>query len=90
VLSGFADISLLQLLMVRSPLRWFASVIGGLAGLRHGRADAAGNWCRWSAPGRVVPIIAISAIFTNLSRTVAYFRYGRSPPCADRGGGRRR
>ncbi len=73
VLSGFADISLLQLLMV-AAVALFASVIGGLAGYGTGALMPL-VLVPMVGAGSVVPIIAISAIFTNLSRTVAYFRY---------------
>jgi uncharacterized membrane protein YfcA len=73
VLSGFADISPLQLLMVAS-MALFASVIGGLAGYGTGALMPLVLVPLIGAEP-VVPIIAISAIFTNLSRTAAYFRY---------------
>jgi uncharacterized membrane protein YfcA len=73
VLSGFADISLLQILLVAS-VALFASVIGGLAGYGTGALMPLVLVPLVGAEP-VVPIIAISAIFTNLSRTVAYFRY---------------
>ena len=73
IVSGFADISLLQLLLV-ALMALFASIIGGLAGYGTGAlmplvlVPLIG-----AAP--VVPIIAISAILTNLSRAAAYLRY---------------
>lgn len=73
MLSGFADISLLQLLVV-AAVALFASVIGGLAGYGTGALMPL-VLVPMVGAGPVVPIIAISAIFTNLSRTVAYFRY---------------
>jgi uncharacterized membrane protein YfcA len=73
VLSGFSDISLLQILLVAS-VALFASVIGGLAGYGTGALMPLVLVPLVGAEP-VVPIIAISAIFTNLSRTVAYFRY---------------
>jgi uncharacterized membrane protein YfcA len=73
VLSGFADISLLQFVMVAS-MALFASVIGGLAGYGTGALMPLVLVPLIGAEP-VVPIIAISAIFTNLSRTAAYFRY---------------
>ena len=73
VLSGFADISLLQILLV-AFVALFASVIGGLAGYGTGALMPLVLVPLVGAEP-VVPIIAISAIFTNLSRTVAYFRY---------------
>jgi uncharacterized membrane protein YfcA len=76
-LSGFADISLLQLFVV-AAVALFASVIGGLAGYGTGALMPLVLVPLIGAEP-VVPIIAISAIFTNLSRAVAYLRY------ADRG-----
>jgi uncharacterized membrane protein YfcA len=73
LLSGFADISLLQILLV-AAVALFASVIGGLAGYGTGALMPLVLVPLVGAEP-VVPIIAISAIFTNLSRTVAYFRY---------------
>jgi uncharacterized membrane protein YfcA len=73
VLSGFADISLPQLLLV-AAVALFASVIGGLAGYGTGALMPLVLVPLVGAEP-VVPIIAISAIFTNLSRTAAYFRY---------------
>jgi uncharacterized membrane protein YfcA len=73
VLSGFADISLLQLLMI-AAVALFASVIGGLAGYGTGALMPL-VLVPMVGAGPVVPIIAISAIFTNLSRASAYFRY---------------
>jgi uncharacterized membrane protein YfcA len=73
VFSGFADISLPQLLLV-AAVALFASVIGGLAGYGTGALMPLVLVPLVGAEP-VVPIIAISAIFTNLSRTAAYFRY---------------
>jgi uncharacterized membrane protein YfcA len=73
ILSGFADISLLQLLLV-AGVALFASVIGGLAGYGTGALMPLVLVPLIGAEP-VVPIIAISAVFTNLSRTVAYLRY---------------
>lgn len=73
LLSGFADISLLQLLLVAS-VALFASVIGGLAGYGTGALMPLVLVPLVGAEP-VVPIIAISAIITNISRFVAYFRY---------------
>ena len=72
-LSGFADISIVQLLLVAGD---GAVRLGDRrAGrLRHRRADAAGAGAVIGAEP-VVPIIAISSIFTNLSRFTAYLRY---------------
>jgi uncharacterized membrane protein YfcA len=73
VFPGFADISLLQLLLVAS-VALFASVVGGLAGYGTGALMPLVLVPLVGAEP-VVPIIAISAIFTNLSRTAAYRRY---------------
>lgn len=73
VASGFADISLTQLLLV-ACVALFASVVGGLAGYGTGALMPLVLVPLIGAEP-VVPIIAISSIFTNLSRFVAYFRY---------------
>jgi uncharacterized membrane protein YfcA len=73
VLSSIADISLFQLLLV-AAMALFASVIGGLAGYGTG-ALMPMVLVPLVGAEPVVPIIAISAIFTNLSRAAAYFRY---------------
>jgi uncharacterized membrane protein YfcA len=73
IISGFADISLLQLLLV-AAVALFASVIGGLAGYGTGALMPL-ILVPLIGAEPVVPIIAISSIFTNLSRFVAYFRY---------------
>jgi uncharacterized membrane protein YfcA len=72
-IAGFADISLLQLLLV-AGVALFASIVGGLAGYGTGALMPLVLVPLVGAEP-VVPIIAISAILTNLSRTVAYFRY---------------
>jgi uncharacterized membrane protein YfcA len=73
IVSGFADISLLQLLLV-ACVALFASLIGGLAGYGTGALMPLVLVPLVGAEP-VVPIIAISAIFSNLSRATAYFRY---------------
>jgi uncharacterized membrane protein YfcA len=73
VLSSLADISPLQLLLV-AVVALFASVVGGLAGYGTG-ALMPMVLVPLVGAEPVVPIIAISAIFTNLSRATAYFRY---------------
>jgi uncharacterized membrane protein YfcA len=73
ILSGFADISVAQLLLV-AGVALFASVIGGLAGYGTGALMPLVLVPLIGAEP-VVPIIAISSIFTNLSRFTAYFRY---------------
>jgi uncharacterized membrane protein YfcA len=73
LLSGFADISVWQLLLV-AGMALFASVIGGLAGYGTGALMPLVLVPLIGAEP-VVPIIAISSIFTNLSRLAAYLRY---------------
>jgi len=73
IISGFADISLVQLVLVAS-VALFASVVGGLAGYGTGALMPLVLVPLIGAEP-VVPIIAISAVFTNLSRTAAYLRY---------------
>jgi uncharacterized membrane protein YfcA len=73
LISGFADISLAQLLLV-AGVALFASVVGGLAGYGTGALMPLVLVPLIGAEP-VVPIIAISAVFTNLSRVTAYRRY---------------
>ena len=72
-LSGFSDISLLQLVLV-AAVALFASVIGGLAGYGTGALMPLVLVPLVGAEP-VVPIIAISSIFTNTSRFVAFVRF---------------
>ena len=65
LISGFADISLAQLLLV-ACVALFASVVGGLAGYGTGALMPLVLVPLIGAEP-VVPIIAISAVFTNLS-----------------------
>ena len=73
VAAGFADISLLQLLLVAS-VALFAAVIGGLAGYGTGALMPLVLVPLIGAEP-VVPIIAISSLFTNSGRAAAYLRY---------------
>jgi uncharacterized membrane protein YfcA len=73
ILSGFADISVAQLFVV-AGVALFASVVGGLAGYGTGALMPLVLVPLIGAEP-VVPIIAISSIFTNLSRLAAYLRY---------------
>jgi uncharacterized membrane protein YfcA len=73
ILSGFVDISVMQLLLV-AAVALFAAVVGGLAGYGTGALMPLVLVPLIGAEP-VVPIIAISAIFSNLSRATAYFRY---------------
>jgi uncharacterized membrane protein YfcA len=72
-MSGFADISLLQLLLV-AGVALFAAVVGGLAGYGTGALMPLVLVPLIGAEP-VVPIIAIASIFTNFGRAAAYFRY---------------
>ncbi|MGF6306479.1 putative membrane protein YfcA [Bradyrhizobium sp. i1.8.4] len=72
-LSGFQDISLLQILLV-AGVALFASVIGGLAGYGTGALMPLVLVPLVGAEP-VVPIIAISSIFTNSSRFIAFVGY---------------
>lgn len=73
ILAGFADVSLAQLVLV-AVVALFASVVGGVSGYGTGAlmplvlVPLVG-----AAP--VVPIIAISALFNNGSRVVAFYKY---------------
>jgi uncharacterized membrane protein YfcA len=73
LVSGFADISLAQLILV-AGVALLASVVGGLAGYGTGALMPL-VLVPLIGAGPVVPIVAISAIFTNLSRVTAYRRY---------------
>ncbi len=73
VISGFADTSASQLLLV-TCVALFASVVGGLAGYGTGALMPLVLVPLIGAEP-VVPIIAISSIFTNTSRFAAYLRY---------------
>jgi uncharacterized membrane protein YfcA len=72
LLSGFADISLIQIVLV-AFVALFASVIGGVAGYGTGALMPLVLVPLIGAEP-VVPIIAISAIFSNFSRATAYRR----------------
>ncbi len=73
IISGFADVSLLQLALV-AAMALFASIVGGLAGYGTGPLMPL-VLVPLVGAGPVVPIIAISSIFTNLTRAAAYLRY---------------
>jgi uncharacterized membrane protein YfcA len=73
ILSGFADVSLAQLVLV-GAVALFASVVGGLAGYGTGALMPLVLVPLIGAEP-VVPIIAISSLFTNFSRFVAFIRY---------------
>lgn len=73
ILSGFADVSLAQLVLV-GCVALAASVVGGLAGYGTGALMPLVLVPLIGAEP-VVPIIAISSIFTNFSRFVAFIRH---------------
>jgi len=73
VLAAFADIPPIQLALV-ATVTLFASVVGGVAGYGTGALMPLVLGPLICAEP-VVPIIAISAIITNISRATAYLRY---------------
>ncbi|MGE0285158.1 MAG: sulfite exporter TauE/SafE family protein [Bradyrhizobium sp.] len=73
ILSGFADVSLAQLVLV-GCVALVASVVGGLAGYGTGALMPLVLVPLIGAEP-VVPIIAFSSIFTNFSRFVAFIRH---------------
>jgi uncharacterized membrane protein YfcA len=73
ILSGFANISLAQLAIV-ACVTLFASVIGGVAGYGTGALMPLVLVPMLGAEP-VVPIIAISALFTNLGRVAAFLSH---------------
>jgi uncharacterized membrane protein YfcA len=73
ILSGFANISLAQLALV-ACVTLFASVIGGVAGYGTGALMPL-VLVPMVGPEPVVPIIAISALFTNTGRVAAFFSH---------------
>jgi uncharacterized membrane protein YfcA len=73
VLSGFADISLWQLAVV-AGVALFASLVGGVSGYGTGALMPLVLVPLVGAEP-VVPIIAISALFTNSSRVTAFLKY---------------
>ncbi len=73
ILSGFADISLWQLLLV-AGVALFASILGGVSGYGTGALMPL-VLVPLVGPAPVVPIIAISALFTNSSRVTAFLKY---------------
>jgi uncharacterized membrane protein YfcA len=73
LLSGFADISLVQLALV-ACVALVASVVGGMAGYGTGALMPL-ILVPLIGAEPVVPIIAISSIFSNFSRAAAYRRY---------------
>jgi len=73
ILSGFADVSLFQLALV-AGLALFASVVGGVSGYGTGALMPLVLVPLVGAEP-LVPIIAISALFSNTSRATAFFKY---------------
>lgn len=73
LLSGFADISLAQLLLV-AVVALVASVIGGVSGYGNGALMPL-VLVPMIGAAPVVPIIAIAALFNNVGRVSAFFKY---------------
>ena len=73
LLSGFADISLAQLLLV-AIVALIASVIGGVSGYGNGALMPL-ILVPMIGAAPVVPIIAIAALFNNFGRVSAFFKY---------------
>jgi uncharacterized membrane protein YfcA len=73
ILSGFANISLAQLALV-ACVALFASVVGGVAGYGTGALMPL-VLVPMVGPEPVVPIIAISALLTNMGRVAAFFTH---------------
>src|SRR5471032_1727152 len=73
ILSGFADVSLWQLVLV-AGVALFASIVGGVSGYGTGALMPLVLVPLIGAEP-VVPIIAISALFSNSSRLTAFLRY---------------
>ncbi|HEX5509022.1 MAG TPA: sulfite exporter TauE/SafE family protein [Pseudolabrys sp.] len=73
LLSAFADVSIAQLLLV-AAVALFASIVGGVAGYGTGALMPL-VLVPLVGPAPVVPIIAITAMFTNTSRAAAFFKY---------------
>ena len=73
ILAGFADISLAQIALL-ACVTLIASVIGGVAGYGTGALMPLVLVPMVGAEA-VVPIVAISALFTNSGRVAAFFRF---------------
>jgi uncharacterized membrane protein YfcA len=73
LLVGFADVSLAQLLLV-AGVALFASVVGGVSGYGTGALMPLVLVPLVGAEP-IVPIISISAMFSNSSRTAAFLKY---------------
>lgn len=73
ILSGFADVSIFQLMLV-AAVALFASLVGGVSGYGTGALMPL-VLVPLVGPEPVVPIIAISALFSNSSRMTAFLKY---------------
>jgi uncharacterized membrane protein YfcA len=73
LLSGFADISLAQLLVV-AVVALIAAVVGGVSGYGNGAVMPL-VLVPMIGAAPVVPIIAIAALFNNFGRVSAFFKY---------------
>jgi uncharacterized membrane protein YfcA len=73
ILSGFAHISLWQILLV-AGVALFASIVGGVSGYGTGALMPL-VLVPLVGPEPVVPIIAISSMFSNTSRLTAFVKY---------------
>ncbi len=73
VFSAFADVSAWQLLLV-AGVALFASIVGGVSGYGTGALMPL-VLVPLVGPEPVVPIIAISAMFSNTSRMTAFLKY---------------
>jgi len=73
IFAAFADVSFAQLVVV-AAVALFASVLGGVAGYGTGALMPL-VLVPLIGPSPVVPIIAISAMFTNSSRVLAFLSY---------------
>jgi uncharacterized membrane protein YfcA len=73
ILTGFADISIWQLALV-AGVALLASILGGISGYGTGALMPL-ILVSLVGPAPVVPIIAISALFSNTSRVSAFLKY---------------
>ena len=73
LLSGFADISLAQLVLV-AVVALIAAVVGGVSGYGNGALMPL-VLVPMIGAAPVVPIIAIAALFNNFGRVSAFFKY---------------
>jgi uncharacterized membrane protein YfcA len=73
ILSAFAAISIWQILLV-AGVALFASIVGGVSGYGTGALMPL-VLVPMVGPAPIVPIIAISAMFSNTSRVAAFLKY---------------